>query len=340
MKVSSVWSLGALAKFSFTVANIDRFFSTNTQHQFNTKAKRISHKINPEGPSVKDISFFLSEEELENCKEDLLSADTDSDGKVISTEWPTFVEEQSDGKITQGEGSPILYGDLPLPYIMLFINTSCKCVQTQGWESLCCIGPNANVDISPLQNNQVEENNEDMLYFLRICVDSHRAVDHLIVTEMPSSVSSISYMPTLSPTINPTSKPTSQPSLNPTPKVTPGPTLGFSTSPTQLPSSTPTLSPIATDNPTTSPEAVGNLTLLPTLTPTSNSTTVVPTQSPTKIPSTIPTEIPTLNPTKIPSMIPTVIPTKIPSIAPSESPSIFTSTGASCVKKHNHYSVK
>ena len=144
-----------------------------------------------------------------------------------------------------------------------------------------------------------------------------------IPSEHPSSIPSLTLMPSSRPSNDPSSHPTGAPTQRPSPHPTGVPSLTFSMSPTSQPTSLPTNIPSA--SPTKSPTSVPSSS--PSRTPTS-SPSMQPTEKPSSVPSSSPTSSPTGRPSTDPSTQPSMVPSPSPSSLPTGRPTAQPFIGA------------
>ena len=114
-----------------------------------------------------------------SCKDDLLFADEDNDAKIDANEFMTFVMLRSRGGIISDQ-----YKDLPLPFIMLFTDTACVCLETEGPVSSCCLRESAHIDL------QMIDGDERQQYFFTFCSKFDQALADLnmSITTSPSAL--------------------------------------------------------------------------------------------------------------------------------------------------------
>jgi len=124
---------------------------------------------------VQQIMFF-EEENFVMCKDNLQFVDNDGDEKLSGKEWANFISLQSNGIISVNE-----FRDLPLGLIGLFNTISCYCLDSEGFDSSCCLRDNANINLDLIDSNQRQP------YFFEICEKTNQILGlHLQTTTPPT----------------------------------------------------------------------------------------------------------------------------------------------------------
>uniref|UniRef100_A0A6U5E7Y9 Uncharacterized protein n=1 Tax=Corethron hystrix TaxID=216773 RepID=A0A6U5E7Y9_9STRA len=238
---------------------------------------------------IRAIGSYISDDELSNCKNNLIHADTDGNDGLSFLEYPTFLFKQSDGKLSYNNDDNVM----PLSFVATFNIVACASCSA---EESCCADRELNLVI-PSENGDDPETN----FLLNICTYMNKKISQVLQADLQTKVPSPqpSYRPSIMPTVYPSPTPSAKPTSFPTPSPTKSPTAPPTTYPSRRPTSKPT------QNPTT----------LPTTHPSRRETS-----KPTLLQSPQSYSKPTPQPTVSPTLYPTCIHLLYPSFEPSEAP--------------------
>lgn len=199
----------------------------------------------------------IIEAQEDTCRNALQAADVNADGRIDSSEYPTFLSGYRPNVLEDG----VTFGKLPLTLQSTFYTLACDCVD-YGGDADCCLRNNAHLPVL-----------DDPSRLQQIC-----SLSSVTMSFLPTLAPAPTDLPTKSPTAEPTAAPTQSP-------ITTAPTKAPTDVPTDMPTKSPTTAPTASPTGTPSmaaptPPATDDdpdPTLAPTAAPVADETTPVPT---------------------------------------------------------------
>ena len=265
---------------------------------------------------------FAESESLQQCRNNLETADQDGDLRLTRVQYASFLGLQSGNEA---------YSDIrniPFRLEAVYLLAACWCEIVNSNDNQCCLGGKDHIPLDTAQSEIIDP------YLDFLCVNVQSALQEIDPTESPSVLPTLApslnptQIPSIAPTQGPSIVPTTSPSAIPTPTPTATPTSQPSQSPSKepssfprnMPSAAPTLTPSASPSQRPSDSPSSTPSQLPSDSP-SSTPSQLPSDSPTSTPSQLPSDSPTSTPSQLPSDSPTSTPSQLPSVSPTLTPS-------------------